>query len=46
VSVLVLKAISRSRRFIRPAEMIALGEKTFGSVDVLVNNAGIRAGRD
>jgi 3-hydroxybutyrate dehydrogenase len=28
------------------AEMIALGEKTFGSVDVLVNNAGIRAGRD
>src|SRR5258705_6233330 len=24
------------------AEMIALGEKTFGSVDVLVNNAGIQ----
>src|SRR6187401_1927145 len=25
-----------------PAEMIALGEKTFGSVDILVNNAGIQ----
>ena len=24
------------------AELIALGEKTFGSVDVLVNNAGIQ----
>src|SRR5215470_9131651 len=24
------------------AEMIALGDKTFGSVDVLVNNAGIQ----
>src|SRR5258708_32269384 len=24
------------------ADMIALGEKTFGSVDVLVNNAGIQ----
>src|SRR5229473_4639956 len=24
------------------AEMIALGEKTFGSVDILVNNAGIQ----
>src|SRR5207237_10674007 len=24
------------------AEMVALGEKTFGSVDVLVNNAGIQ----
>ena len=24
------------------AEMVALGEKTFGSVDILVNNAGIQ----
>src|SRR5438105_8331976 len=24
------------------AEMVAIGEKTFGSVDVLVNNAGIQ----
>src|ERR1700694_4900455 len=40
-----VKAIHSPADMTKPAEiadMIALGEKTFGSVDVLVNNAGIQ----
>jgi 3-hydroxybutyrate dehydrogenase len=40
-----VKAVHSSADMSKPreiAEMIALGEKTFGSVDVLVNNAGIQ----
>ena len=40
-----VKAIYSAADMTKPAEiadMIALGEKTFGSVDVLVNNAGIQ----
>src|SRR5246500_2767519 len=40
-----VKAVYSSADMTKPdeiAEMIALGEKTFGSVDVLVNNAGIQ----
>jgi 3-hydroxybutyrate dehydrogenase len=40
-----VKAVYSSADMIKPAEiadMIALGEKVFGSVDVLVNNAGIQ----
>jgi 3-hydroxybutyrate dehydrogenase len=40
-----VKAVYSSADMSKPreiAEMIALGEKTFGSVDVLVNNAGIQ----
>ena len=40
-----VKAIHSPADMTRPSEiagMIALGEKTFGSVDVLVNNAGIQ----
>src|SRR5262249_30589509 len=40
-----VKAIYSSADMTKPAEiadMIATGEKTFGSVDVLVNNAGIQ----
>src|SRR5271166_1192920 len=40
-----VKAVHSPADMTRPAEiadMIALGEKTFGSVDVLVNNAGIQ----
>src|SRR3954466_13332640 len=40
-----VKAVHSPADMTRPAEiaeMVALGEKTFGSVDVLVNNAGIQ----
>src|SRR6202140_5074055 len=40
-----VKAVHSPADMTKPAEiadMIALGEKTFGSVDVLVNNAGIQ----
>jgi 3-hydroxybutyrate dehydrogenase len=40
-----VKALSSSADMTKPAEiadMIALGEKSFGSVDILVNNAGIQ----
>jgi 3-hydroxybutyrate dehydrogenase len=40
-----VKVIHSSADMAKPreiAEMIALGEKTFGSVDVLVNNAGVQ----
>ena len=40
-----VKAIYSPADMTKPAEiadMIALGEKTFGSVDILVNNAGIQ----
>jgi 3-hydroxybutyrate dehydrogenase len=40
-----VKAVYSSADMTKPAEiadMIALGEKTFGSVDILVNNAGIQ----
>src|ERR1700750_3339568 len=40
-----VKAIYSSADMTKPAEiaeMVALGEKTFGSVDILVNNAGIQ----
>src|SRR6201982_3701554 len=40
-----VKAVYSSADMTKPdeiADMIALGEKTFGSVDVLVNNAGIQ----
>ena len=40
-----VKAIHSPADMTKPAEiagMIALGEKTFGSVDILVNNAGIQ----
>ena len=40
-----VKAVHSPADMTRPAEiaeMIALGEKTFGSVDILVNNAGIQ----
>src|SRR5437016_3920183 len=40
-----VKAVYSPADMTRPAEiaqMVALGEKTFGSVDVLVNNAGIQ----
>src|SRR6478736_8196868 len=40
-----VKAIYSPADMSKPAEiaaMIALGEKTFGSVDILVNNAGIQ----
>src|SRR3984893_2192930 len=40
-----VKAIHSPADMTKPAEiadMIALGERTFGSVDILVNNAGIQ----
>jgi len=40
-----VKAVHSSADMTKPAEiyeMIALGEKTFGSVDILINNAGIQ----
>src|SRR5438046_10030566 len=40
-----VKAVHSPADMTKPAElaeMVALGEKTFGSADVLVNNAGIR----
>ena len=40
-----VKAVHSPADMTKPAEiaeMIALGEKTFGSIDVLVNNAGIQ----
>ncbi|EFI52590.1 3-hydroxybutyrate dehydrogenase [Afipia sp. 1NLS2] len=40
-----VKAVHSPADMTRPAEieqMIALGEKTFGSVDILINNAGIQ----
>ena len=40
-----VKALYSSADMTKPAEiaeMVALGEKTFGSVDILVNNAGIQ----
>src|ERR1700719_3559050 len=40
-----VKAVHSPADMTKPAEiagMVALGEKTFGSVDVLVNNAGIQ----
>jgi 3-hydroxybutyrate dehydrogenase len=40
-----VKAVHSPADMTKPAEiaeMIALGEKTFGSVDVLVNNAGVQ----
>ena len=40
-----VKAVHSPADMTRPEEiagMIALGEKTFGSVDILVNNAGIQ----
>ena len=40
-----MKAVYSPADMTKPAEiaeMVALGEKTFGSVDILVNNAGIQ----
>src|SRR5918911_173337 len=44
-TVLKVRAVHSPADMTKPAEiaeMIALGEKTFGSVDILVNNAGIQ----